>query len=150
MMDRVAARGTQVPLDGADPSLRWFRQNAVGFDVAVEDVSEKVAALACKVPLRRTSARGCQRGYRRLEVLPCDQRRVSPASRSRSRGTGYTGDLGYEIWMPARDAVRVWDALIEQGKPFDNQPAGMLALDVGTRRSGLLLIEVDFFSSKKR
>jgi aminomethyltransferase len=63
--------------------------------------------------------------------------------------TGYTGDLGYEIWMPARDAVKVWDALMTGGKPFDIKPAGMLALDVARIEAGLLLIEVDFFSSKK-
>ena len=63
--------------------------------------------------------------------------------------TGYTGDLGYEIWMPARDAVRVWDALMDGGKPFDIRPAGMLALDVARIEAGLLLIDVDFFGSKK-
>jgi aminomethyltransferase len=63
--------------------------------------------------------------------------------------TGYTGDLGYEIWMPAGSAVKVWDALMEGGKPFDIKPAGMLALDVARVEAGLLLIEVDFFSSKK-
>jgi aminomethyltransferase len=63
--------------------------------------------------------------------------------------TGYTGDLGYEIWTPAAQAVRVWDALMTQGKPFDIKPAGMLALDVARVEAGLLLIDVDFFSSKK-
>ena len=63
--------------------------------------------------------------------------------------TGYTGDLGYEVWMPATDAVRVWDALMEHGQPFDIKPAGMLALDVARVEAGLLLIDVDFFSSKK-
>jgi glycine cleavage system T protein (aminomethyltransferase) len=63
--------------------------------------------------------------------------------------TGYTGDLGYEIWMPAHAGVRVWDDLMEKGKSFDIKPAGMLALDVARIEAGLLLIEVDFFSSKK-
>jgi aminomethyltransferase len=63
--------------------------------------------------------------------------------------TGYTGDLGYEIWMPARDAVRVWDALMDAGRPFDIKPAGMLALDVARVEAGLLLIDVDFHGSKK-
>jgi len=63
--------------------------------------------------------------------------------------TGYTGDLGYEIWMPAADAIRVWDALMTGGKPFDIKPAGMLALDVARIEAGLLLVDVDFFSSKK-
>jgi aminomethyltransferase len=63
--------------------------------------------------------------------------------------TGYTGDLGYEIWVAWKDAVRVWDALTDKGKAFDLHPAGMLALDVARVEAGLLLIEVDYISSKK-
>jgi aminomethyltransferase len=63
--------------------------------------------------------------------------------------TGYTGDLGYEIWMPADRALAVWDALMDGGRPFDIKAAGMLALDVARVEAGLLLIEVDFFSSRK-
>jgi aminomethyltransferase len=63
--------------------------------------------------------------------------------------TGYTGDLGYEIWVDANDALRVWDALVESGGPFDIKPAGMLALDVARIEAGLLLIDIDFNSSKK-
>jgi aminomethyltransferase len=62
--------------------------------------------------------------------------------------TGYTGDLGDEIWMAWEDAPRVWDALMEGGRPFDIRPAGMLALDVARIEAGLLLIEVDFRGSK--
>ena len=63
--------------------------------------------------------------------------------------TGYTGDLGYEIWIPWNDAPRVWDALMEKGRQFDLHPAGMLALDVARIEAGLILIEVDYFSSKR-
>ena len=63
--------------------------------------------------------------------------------------TGYTGDLGFEIWMPWDRATDVWDALIERGRAFDIHAAGMLALDVARVEAGLLLIEVDFNSSKK-
>jgi len=63
--------------------------------------------------------------------------------------TGYTGDLGYEIWMPWDRALDVWDALMAGGRPFDIHAAGMLALDVARVEAGLLLIDVDFFSSKK-
>ena len=63
--------------------------------------------------------------------------------------TGYTGDLGYEIWMAADEAVRVWDALMTGGRPFDIKPAGMLALDVVRIEAGLLLIDIDFFSCRK-
>jgi len=133
----------------ADPSLRWFRQNAAGLRVDVEDVSEDVAALALQGP---TSAR-VLRAASDLDVDHLKYFRVAgatiagvPVDISR---TGYTGDLGYEIWMPARDAVRVWDALMAHGHPFDIKPVGMLALDVARVEAGLLLIDVDFFSSKK-
>jgi aminomethyltransferase len=63
--------------------------------------------------------------------------------------TGYTGDLGYEIWIPWNNAVNVWDALMEKGRAFDLHAAGMLALDVARIEAGLLLIEVDYISSKK-
>src|SRR5262249_41949031 len=63
--------------------------------------------------------------------------------------TGYTADLRYEISEAWKDAVKVWDALTEKGKAFDLHPAGMLALDVARVEAGLLLIEVDYISSKK-
>jgi aminomethyltransferase len=133
----------------ADPSLRWFRQNALGMKVDIEDISEEIAALALQGP---TSAR-VLRAASTADINSLKYFRVTrgtiggvPVDISR---TGYTGDLGYEIWMSARDAVRVWDALMIHGKPFDIKPAGMLALDVARVEAGLLLIDVDFFSSKK-
>jgi aminomethyltransferase len=63
--------------------------------------------------------------------------------------TGYTGDLGYEIWMPWDRAIEVWDALMIGGRAFDIHAAGMLALDVARVEAGLLLIDVDFHGSKK-
>jgi aminomethyltransferase len=133
----------------ADPSLRWFRQNAAGLDVVVEDVSEEVAALALQGP---TSA-GLLRAAAKADIDSLKYFRVTTGTIAGLKvdisRTGYTGDLGYEIWMPAKDAVRVWDALMEIGKAFDIRAAGMLALDVARIEAGLLLIEVDFFSSKK-
>jgi aminomethyltransferase len=133
----------------ADPSLRWFRQNAAGLDVVVEDVSEEIAALALQGP---TSARllraAASADIESLKYFRVTTGTIAGVKVDISR-TGYTGDLGYEIWMPAQDAVRVWDGLMEQGKPFDIKAAGMLALDVARLEAGLLLIEVDFFSSKK-
>jgi aminomethyltransferase len=133
----------------ADPSLRWFRQNATGLRVSVEDVSEEIAALALQGP---TSAR-VLRAASDVDLAALKYFRVAsgtiggvPVDISR---TGYTGDLGYEVWMPAADAVRVWDVLMDLGRPFDIRPAGMLALDVARVEAGLLLIDVDFFSSKK-
>ena len=133
----------------ADPSLRWFRQNAAGMDVSIEDISEQVAALALQGP---TSAR-LLRAVADADIEALRYFRVTSGSIDGVRvdisRTGYTGDLGYEIWMAAPEAGRVWDAVMNGGRPFDVKPAGMLALDVARVEAGLLLIDVDFFSSKK-
>jgi aminomethyltransferase len=63
--------------------------------------------------------------------------------------TGYTGDLGYEIWIARDRALEVWDTLMARGTPYDIRPAGMLALDVARIEAGLLLIDVDFNGSRK-
>jgi aminomethyltransferase len=133
----------------ADPSLRWFVQNAVGLDVAIEDVSETVAALAVQGPtsgaLLQQTAEADVNALKYFRVTTGSIGGV-PVDISR---TGYTGDLGYEVWMPWDKANRVWDALVAVGPRFDLRPAGMLALDVARIEAGLLLIEVDFFSCRK-
>jgi aminomethyltransferase len=133
----------------ADPSLRWFRQNAAGLDVAIEDISEETAALALQGPTSAKLLRvAADADIDHLKYFRVTTGTIAGVTVDISR-TGYTGDLGYEIWMPARHAVRVWDALMELGRQFDIKPAGMLALDVARIEAGLLLIEVDFSSSKK-
>lgn len=134
----------------ADPSLRWLTQNAAGMDVEIEDISEQTAALALQGP---TSARLLQSLVKGADIGSLKYFRVAsgeianvPVEVSR---TGYTGDLGYEIWMPAEGALTVWDALMRAGRAFDIHPAGMLALDVARVEAGLLLIDVDFHGSKK-
>jgi len=133
----------------ADPSLRWFRQNALGLDVAIEDISEQVAALALQGP---TSGRILQEvadaEIAGLKYFRFTQGTIAGVPVDISR-TGYTGDLGYEIWIPWPEAVKVWDAIIEAGREFDVHAAGMLALDVARIEAGLILIEVDYTSSKK-
>jgi glycine cleavage system T protein (aminomethyltransferase) len=133
----------------ADPSLRWFTQNAVGLDVTIEDVSEKVAALALQGP---TSGRlldaVADADVRTLKYFRMTRGSIAGVPVEISR-TGYTGDLGYEIWTPWDRAVDVWDAVMLGGRPFDIHAAGMLALDVARVEAGLLLIDVDFNSSKK-
>ena len=133
----------------ADPSLRWLTQNAAGLDVRVTDVSEEVAALALQGP---TSA-GLLRAVSDAPIDALKYFRVAPATIAGvpvdvSR-TGYTGDLGYELWMPWGRALDVWDALALAGPAFDLHPAGMLALDVARVEAGLLLIDVDFHGSRK-
>ena len=133
----------------ADPSLRWFRQNGLNMDVQIVDISEKVAALALQGPtsgkLLKTVA---EADLANLKYFRMTSGKIAGVPVDISR-TGYTGDLGYEIWVPWDDAVKVWDALSEKGKQFDVHAAGMLALDVARVEAGLLLIEVDYMSSKK-
>jgi aminomethyltransferase len=133
----------------ADASLRWFRQNARGMNVQIEDVSEEVAAVALQGPTSAKLLRAVATAeIDRLKYFRVTSGTIAGVPVDISR-TGYTGDLGYEIWMPAARALDVWDALMEGGRPFDIKPAGMLALDVARIEAGLLLIEVDFFSSRK-
>lgn len=133
----------------ADPSLRWFQQNSLGLDVDILDISEHVAALAVQGP---TSGRLLQSvtnaDISKLKYFRVTRGKIAGVPVDISR-TGYTGDLGYEIWMPWKDAVKVWDALVKNGKAFDVHPAGMIALDVARIEAGLILIEVDYTSSKK-
>jgi aminomethyltransferase len=133
----------------ADPNLRWFTQNAAGLQVHVADISEEVAALALQGPTSARLLRAASTAdIDRLKYFRVTSGSIGGVTVEISR-TGYTGDLGYEVWIPAGSAVSVWDALMDQGRPFDIKPAGMLALDVARVEAGLLLIEVDFFSSKK-
>jgi len=133
----------------ADASLRWFRQNAEGMNVQIEDVSEEVAALALQGPTSARLLRAVAKAdIDRLKYFKVTSGTIAGVKVDISR-TGYTGDLGYEIWMRANQAVTVFDALMDGGRPFDIKPAGMLALDVARIEAGLLLIEVDFFSSRK-
>src|SRR6202451_3912716 len=133
----------------ADPSLRWFRQNALGLDVQIEDISDKVAALALQGPTSgRLLQRAAEANITGLKYFRFTHGKIGGVEVDISR-TGYTGDLGYEIWMPWGEAGRVWDALMAAGDEFDIHPAGMLALDVARIEAGLILIEVDYFSSKR-
>ena len=133
----------------ADPTSRWLRLNASGLDVAIEDVTEQIAALAVQGP---TSA-GVLRAAADADIDGLAYYRATdgaiagvPVSISR---TGDTGDLGVEIWMPSDRALTVWDALATAGAPFGLRAAGMLALDVARIEAGLLLIDVDYQSSRK-
>jgi len=133
----------------AEPNYRWLLQQSAGLNVKIEDVSERVAALALQGP---TSGRLLQ-AVADGDIAALNYFRVTsgsiagrPVDISR---TGYTGDLGYEIWMDRADAGVVWDTLMLHGRAFAIKPAGLLALDVARLEAGLLLIDVDFFSARR-
>jgi glycine cleavage system T protein (aminomethyltransferase) len=133
----------------ADPNLRWIGLQARGLDVRIDDISESTAALAVQGP----TAAGVLRAASDADIDHLKYFRVTTGTIGGrtvdiSR-TGYTGDLGYEIWMARADAGAVWDALVAAGAPHALKPAGLLALDVARIEAGLLLIDVDFFSVRK-
>jgi aminomethyltransferase len=133
----------------ADPSLRWFRQNAIGMRVQIEDVSETISALALQGPTSAALLQSvAEADISKLKYFRVTHGKIAGIDVDISR-TGYTGDLGYEIWIPWEHSLRVWDALVSAGPAFDLHAVGMLALDVARIEAGLLLIEVDYFSSKK-
>jgi aminomethyltransferase len=133
----------------ADPSLRWFQINAAGMDIEIQDVSEQVAALALQGPASREILKqASDADMDRLKFFRITFGNIAGIQAMISR-TGYTGDLGYEIWIPSVCAERLWDTLIEKGKPYGITPAGMLALDMARLEAGFILIEVDYISSEK-
>ena len=133
----------------ADPSLRWFQQNSLGLDVRIEDISEQVAALALQGPTSgRLLKSVADANIADLKYFRVTHGKIAGVPVDISR-TGYTGDLGFEIWVPWKDALRVWDKLMNEGEVFDVHPAGMIALDIARIEAGLILIEVDYTSSKK-
>lgn len=133
----------------AEPNLRWITRNAARLDVTIDDVSERLAAVALQGP---TSAHVLQRAAD-VDVGSLKYFRVTRGAIAGRRveisRTGYTGDLGYEIWVDRREAGPVWDALMAAGRAFGIRPAGLLALDVARIEAGLLLIDVDFISVRK-
>ncbi|HEU4725244.1 MAG TPA: aminomethyltransferase family protein [Candidatus Eisenbacteria bacterium] len=134
-------------LTSADSSLRWLHLNAAGMQVDVEDISEKAGALSLQGPLSRAilstvspADLGALKYFRYIDTTIRD----IPVGLSR---TGYTGDLGYEIWVDAARAVELWDALMAAGKPYGLTPAGVWALDIARIEAGLIMMDVDYFSS---
>ena len=138
---------TTFRMTSADPNIRWLHLNAAGLDCTIEDVSERIAALSLQGPLARVILEHATEqdlsGIKYFRFTTAKIRGV-PVTVSR---TGYTGDLGYEIWVEAPRALPVWDALIESGSGYGITPAGLLALDLVRNEAGLLLIDVDYVSA---
>jgi aminomethyltransferase len=153
---RVIDDGTVTRLDeqrfrwtAADPSLRWISRQAGGLDVNVEDISERTAALALQGPTSAALLRSvAEADIDALKYFRATTGTITGRSVGISR-TGYTGDLGYEVWIDREDAGAVWDAIVNNGPGFGLRPTGLLALDVARIEAGLLLIDVDFFSVRK-
>jgi aminomethyltransferase len=136
-------------ITAADPCERWFRMNATGLDVELDDVSDATAGLALQGRLSRevlqdvTGQDWSDVGYFRRRVSEITGVEVDVTR------TGYTGDRGYELWMPADGALAVWDRLFDVGQGYGIHPCGIRAMDVARVEAGLLLIEVEYSSSHR-
>ncbi|MDP9341912.1 MAG: aminomethyltransferase family protein [Actinomycetota bacterium] len=132
----------------ADPTLRWIRLNATGLDADVQEVTETTAAVALQGPLSRAVLEAAAgESFADLRYFRGRPATLGGVELYVTR-TGYTGDLGYELWIEAQDAVRAWDHLMEVGGAFGLRPAGLNALDLVRLEAGLILLEVDYTSSR--
>jgi aminomethyltransferase len=148
MDDGTVARldETLFRMTSAEPSLRWLQDNARAMAVEFTDVSDTTAALSLQGPL----------SWAILESLGAPPLQYFRIARAKLRGieveisrTGYTGDLGFEIWVDAGRALPLWDALVDAGRAYGIMPAGMLALDAARIEAGLMLIDVDYVPARK-
>jgi aminomethyltransferase len=150
---KVIDDGTVARLDenlfrmtSAEPSLRWLEDNASGLRVKIEDVSEVTAALALQGPTAGAILRSLGAPPLKYFRLAAAALAGIPVTISR---TGFTGDLGFEIWADRAHAIALWDALMEAGRGHGILPAGMLALDMARIEAGLMLLDVDYVPARK-
>ncbi len=136
-------------LTSAEPNLRWLQDNAIGMEVEIEDVSDQMASMSVQGPRSREL-------LMTLTDAPLGEMKYYEFVNTRIVGdklmisrTGYTGDLGFELWVDAAAGERVWDAIIEAGKSFALQPAGIWALDVARIEAGLIMLDIDYTPANK-
>ena len=135
-------------ITSAEPNLEWLEYNAAGMDLTISDDSVNTAALAIQGPNSRDILNAVSSdSLNNLKFFWMMNTNFGDMPVSISR-TGYTGDLGYEIWMNPNDALFIWDLLFEKGKPYGITPTGLQALDIARIEAGLILLDVDYISSR--
>jgi aminomethyltransferase len=130
------------------PNLYWLQDNAAGLDVEIEDTSDELAGLALQGPTSRELLNRLTKGadLDALRFFHCAEAELADAPVLISR-TGYTGDLGFELFIRPQDAERTWDAAMELSDAYKMRPAGILALNETRLEAGLLQIEAEFTSA---
>jgi aminomethyltransferase len=135
-------------LTAGDPCLYWLEDNVTNLNVTIEDVTG-LGTLALQGPFSRdllkTITDADLDNLRYFRIIEAELTGI-PVEISR---TGYTGDLGYEIWVQPDKAVQLWDAIFETGQDYSLVPFGDFALEMARIEAGLLLTEVDYNSTKK-
>jgi aminomethyltransferase len=132
----------------ADPSYRWFAMNGSGLDVDIHDVSDATAGLALQGRLSREVLQAATgEDWSDLRYFRRRPSSMAGVEIDVTR-TGYTGDRGYELWIPRDGALAVWDRLFEVGEAYGIRPAGIQALDIARVEAGLILIEAEYTSAR--
>jgi aminomethyltransferase len=134
-------------LTSAEPNLAWFSDRIGRLRVQIEDVSAQYGSLAIQGPRSRGILAGLDDAVGGLKFFHHTPAKIGGASVNVSR-TGYTGDLGYEVWVDADDAPAVFDAVMDASAGQGVLPVGMEALLMLRIEAGLVLIDVDFHSSR--
>lgn len=134
-------------LTTARPNLAYLEDLTGSLDVEIKDVSDEVGALAIQGPVSRTVLREIVPEVDGMGYFGVAEARIGDAEVTISR-TGYTGDLGYEIWVAADRALDVWDRIAETGAPHGVIPCGQISLLISRIEAGLILIDVDYHSAR--
>lgn len=130
-----------------EANYHWFARHANGFDVTLEDSTARLAALAVQGPRSRDVVDDATGGaVGKLKFFYATKAKIDGVEVYVTR-TGYTGDLGFEIWVDNDNAVGIYDAVLEAGKPHGAIPSGLIAMDVARIEAGFILNGVDYFSS---
>jgi glycine cleavage system T protein (aminomethyltransferase) len=134
-------------LTAVGPNLAWFEGFRGRLAVEIEDVSDDWAILAIQGPRSRELVSAVAPEAAGLPYFGLERTTVAGADAIVSR-TGYTGDLGYEIWAPAEAALAVWDAVSAAGADRGVVPFGMTALYMARIEAGLVLLDVEYRSAR--
>ena len=128
--------------------LSWFDRHQRGYDVEIEDSTDRISALALQGPLSRDIlSKVTDADLDSMRFFGVEECRLAGAPGWVTR-TGYTGDLGYELWVANDAAVGLYDALLEAGAPYNMQPMGLDALDVSRIEAGFVLQGIDYISAR--
>ena len=133
----------------AERQIDWLLDSALGFDVQVHEITADIAALALQGPTSYAVLRTAGvEGVERLRPFELGQFRLAEQPVMISR-TGFTGDLGYELWMAPAAALAVWDALMAAGRTRGIRAIGSQALNMARIEAGFLSPHVDFLSAEQ-
>ena len=135
-------------LTAAEPAGAWLMQRAAGYRVQIVDVSASVAALSLQGPTSRAILKEITAGadLDALRYFGVTEASLAGIPVHISR-TGYTGELGFEIWIPAQEALAAYDALMTAGRPHRIGPVGLDAMDMTRIEAGYIMNGVDYFSA---